>query len=83
MNAGEEIVVHGSGFSQSWQSAAKDEVWHLVVHGAHFPSALRSRPPRIRVIEGYHPKGTRCELLDPFPGCQGEWPIQPKSKGLK
>ena len=70
------ITVHQSSFGPTWQDARKGDVWRLLVHGVQYPPELRSRPPRIRLLE--HSKGhrgTRCELLDPFPGAPAVWPV--------
>ncbi len=76
MTIGQEILVSQRSRGDAWQGTKKGDVWHLFIHGAQYPSALRSAPPRVRLLEdckgGLNP--TRCELLDPWPGAPGEWP---------
>lgn len=69
MNAGDEIRVYRGGWCEHWLRAREGAVWYLFVHGTEWPSAIRSRPPRVRLLEDAKAQGaTRCELVDPWPG---------------
>ena len=76
---GQEILVRQVSGGDSWQAAKKGAVWYLFIHGSQYPAALRSTPPRVRLLEnsrgGLHP--TRCELVDPWPDAPPEWPPVP------
>ena len=76
MTIGKEILVYQRSRGDNWAVAKKGDVWHLFIHGAQYPSALRSAPPRVRLLEdsrgGLHP--TRCELVDPWPDAPERWP---------
>ena len=71
------ILVRQSSLGDNWQKAKTGDIWHLFIHGTQYPPALRSAPPRVRLLEdsrgGLNP--TRCELLDAWPDAPPEWPV--------
>ncbi len=69
MIVGKVITVLRVAWGYHWLAAKKGDVWRLVLHGTQYSATLRDTPPRIRLLEDVDggPKGTRCELLDPWP----------------
>jgi hypothetical protein len=49
---GQEILVSQRSRGDAWQEAKKGDVWRLFIHGAQWPSALRSAPPPCATARG-------------------------------
>jgi len=84
VTVGKKILMRRTGGAgPTLLAAKKGDVWHLLIHGALYPSALRSRPPRVRLLEDQRDPVTRCELVDDWPDAPPEWPPPQPMGGLK